>query len=1234
MKGPTLICGGGQPASMVLPGQRLYIGAPPSLPRQQARARSITFVEDSDLLLPGEALYDDLDDDSEEDTIPIRSLDRFTIYRQDTGELFRFEDIFKLEEGCTAIAARGNVRPWIDDSDLSSGSEDEDNGLDDLTVQQVVLPQIDEVNTHHIQDRRAGHLSLDPFIYLRTASAWYILLTPSREYLPFYEDFWVRHRLCHMTVMICLEYRDCSMAKFMKLLPEFDSEDPTNSAATIGRDLTEGDLMNADCQCYIANQLRQIMSDAPAFGRALYKVPLISSILGISCGGKKMHVLQHKHIHTIVTERISAIAQRLFNQSLHQVNTVIKRHLSSDSRCISSRIHLYNPDKIKWITESRIAPHHYRMVLIDGVQYETGDAVVVEPGEDTNKIRSQVANIFSSDNPLADNKWFAKICYFFEKKNQKYFHAQWFQQGTRTILQETAHPNSLFLLDECDDLLVDCIFQKCNLRELDVNEDEASYKPTGMHNDFFTGYTWDDEACCFKHPDEETRQQWLRACKAGKPCVSCGKAAMEKKSLQWSQVAPDGFTYQDILYHVFDFVYLRVPQTDNQLYIVAQILKFNVSTDSESGYKVDFRIFGRQSLFTKAIITNDGQLFEKADEQQLFFTDELLTVDLSCIKGKAYAISSKDLSPKLKRVWLDHEDHYIVDLYASGTHLKFYNTLQPLPSPLKKCEHCFISHTLEIQEAQDYVKKHRPLRGLELFAGAGGLSAGLERSGFVKTKWAVELCPSAALSFQVNHPDCIVYNHSSNTLLQHTISTFKGEQPQPLTSLHQTRKDNLPSMPVPGEVDFIYGGPPCQSFSGANHQKRPDDIRSTLACNMLSYVEFYRPKYVLIENVKGFLYHKLQRDLTEKDGVVEMGMVKFVLRSLLDLGYQARFQLLQAGQYGAPQGRLRAIFWGARRDLPLPTFPIPTHCYPTPTPRIKLPHGGHLHPISRDPTQDSQCAPLPTVTVNDAISDLPKWDWMKPHVKIRRKRTDAEDEDMRQADGIAPIDAVKRGGRQLAGYTRPIAYPTGPQTTYQATMRKHCSDEVLYHYTSTFTENIVERVTNIPLVPNANHKDLPGPLKLSARYDKPSYRSLYARLDGNAPFKTVMTRVMPQAKGGHVLHPHQQRVLTVREYARCQGFPDDYIFLAAGKDKARLVEHQYRQIGNAVPVQLAAALGRELGKAMVAHWREVDARKKRAREESPEVESGEDDDDENEDDHGEDEEQDGVVDEDAMSTVA
>lgn len=150
------------------------------------------------------------------------------------------------------------------------------------------------------------------------------------------------------------------------------------------------------------------------------------------------------------------------------------------------------------------------------------------------------------------------------------------------------------------------------------------------------------------------------------------------------------------------------------------------------------------------------------------------------------------------------------------------------------------------------------------------------------------------------------------------------------------------------------------------------------------------------------------------------------------------------------------------------------------------------------------------------------------------------------------------------------------------------SEKLQYHYTKRFNDVIIERTVNVPLRAGANHFDLPKELHTGlSRHEnaRTKYKAVYQRLDADMFFSTALTTVLPNAKGGQVLHPSQKRILTVRECARAQGFPDNYEFVSVNKEKmSKAINDQFRQIGNAVPIPLALALGKAFGGAMSKMW--------------------------------------------------
>lgn len=112
-------------------------------------------------------------------------------------------------------------------------------------------------------------------------------------------------------------------------------------------------------------------------------------------------------------------------------------------------------------------------------------------------------------------------------------------------------------------------------------------------------------------------------------------------------------------------------------------------------------------------------------------------------------------------------------------------------------------------------------------------------------------------------------------MLERAKSLDNGET---LPPLFDTDGNIIPDLPHQGEVDFIFGGPCCQGFSGANRQRNPEDPRNPLTVTFLSYLEYYRPKWFLLENVKGFASHKLgavRGPDGKLEGGIPGGMVKY-----------------------------------------------------------------------------------------------------------------------------------------------------------------------------------------------------------------------------------------------------------------------------------------------------------------------------------------------------------------------
>lgn len=182
--------------------------------------------------------------------------------------------------------------------------------------------------------------------------------------------------------------------------------------------------------------------------------------------------------------------------------------------------------------------------------------------------------------------------------------------------------------------------------------------------------------------------------------------------------------------------------------------------------------------------------------------------------------------------------------------------------------------------------KNVELGALDLFAGAGGISAGFKSAGF-DVLAAVELAEVAAETHERNFPETKVFCGD--------IGEFSPS-------------DYLD----PEDVDLVAGGPPCQGFSVAG-KRDPNDPRNRLFEQFVRVVRETQPDYFVMENVPGIL--------TMSKGKV----AEAILEAFSEAGYPGTsIAILEAADYGVPQFRSRAIFIGNRHGLPNP-FPAPTH---------------------------------------------------------------------------------------------------------------------------------------------------------------------------------------------------------------------------------------------------------------------------------------------------------------------
>lgn len=185
----------------------------------------------------------------------------------------------------------------------------------------------------------------------------------------------------------------------------------------------------------------------------------------------------------------------------------------------------------------------------------------------------------------------------------------------------------------------------------------------------------------------------------------------------------------------------------------------------------------------------------------------------------------------------------------------------------------------------------RPI-GVDLFAGAGGMSLGFEQAGFDVVA-AVEIDPVHCAVHKFNFPDTAVVCRSVVGLTGAEIRMAAGIGARP--------------------VDCVFGGPPCQGFSMIGHRAL-EDPRNSLVLEFVRIVAELDARTFVFENVKGLTVGKHRSFLNE------------LTKAFDEAGYdvQLPWRVLDAASFGVPQHRERLILYGAKKGTKLPVYPPPT----------------------------------------------------------------------------------------------------------------------------------------------------------------------------------------------------------------------------------------------------------------------------------------------------------------------
>lgn len=230
-------------------------------------------------------------------------------------------------------------------------------------------------------------------------------------------------------------------------------------------------------------------------------------------------------------------------------------------------------------------------------------------------------------------------------------------------------------------------------------------------------------------------------------------------------------------------------------------------------------------------------------------------------------------------------------------------------------------------------------KAVDLFCGCGGISAGIEMAGY-EVSVGVDVEEKYLCTFNHNFPSAISLNKS-------------------VTDIHPSDISRLSNI-VPGQLDLLVGGPPCQGFSKnvPRRYRYLDDPKNLLVKSFLQYAEFLKPSIILMENVAE-MKNGFQGQYTDE-----------VISRLTEEGYTVTHGVLNAADYGVPQRRRRAFFMANRLGLQF-TIPRSTHLPKPKTPLlITVPtHVSVWEAISDLPSIEHGMGELITAYATEAVSD-------------------------------------------------------------------------------------------------------------------------------------------------------------------------------------------------------------------------------------------------------------------------
>ncbi|GKU03049.1 dna (cytosine-5-)-methyltransferase [Fusarium langsethiae] len=440
--------------------------------------------------------------------------------------------------------------------------------------------------------------------------------------------------------------------------------------------------------------------------------------------------------------------------------------------------------------------------------------------------------------------------------------------------------------------------------------------------------------------------------------------------------------------------------------------------------------------------------------------------------------------------YITHEE--VID---EETAAKSYLPLEAFPSSLR--------------QGYDPSEPLQKLRGLDLFCGGGNFGRGLEDGGGIEMRWANDYDGKA------------LHTYMANTSGPGAVHPFLGSVDDMQRFAIQGKfTENVPPI---GDVDFISGGSPCPGFSLLTNDKTTVAQRKnqSLVAAFGSFIDLYRPRYGLLENVPGIIHSKVNRD---------QDVFSQLICAIVGLGYQTQFFFLDASSCGSPQRRSRVFVVFAAPGHHLPQRPHITHAHPEHTKK---------YGIGSTPTGDPMAERIMPIAT--------------PFNFVSARAATA---------GLPPVYDAKLD-----------IYVSYPDHRVSIGMTRKLQNKISLIPTRPWGMNFAQAWFGLDckkagpgVLTPADRLIFPEEGESSLSRAGPASKA-YGRQRPDRLIETIVTSQSPSdGKNGRTLHWSENRVLTIMEGRRAQGFRDHEVLLGNLAD-------QWKVVGNSVAREVAVSLG-------------------------------------------------------------